>query len=248
MKKKRIFIIIVALIGVSAIAAVVLLYIGVILFNNPSRGRYPVRGVDVSSYQGEIDWDVFAGQGIDFAFIKATEGSTFQDSRFAYNWENAGKTGLRIGAYHFFSFESPGETQAENFIRTVPIKEGMLPPAVDIEFYGAEEENPAQQVKVQGILTEILNGMENHYGVKPIIYATRKTYDRYIESAYPEYDIWIRSVWTKPHIPDSEWTFWQYTNRERLEGYSGEEKYIDMNVFSGTRDAFERYAMSYGRE
>jgi lysozyme len=247
MRKNLIFIVM-ALIGISAIAAAVLLYNGVILFNNPPRGRYPVRGVDVSSYQGEIDWDVLAGQGIDFAFIKATEGSTFQDSRFAYNWENAGKTDLRIGAYHFFSFESPGETQAENFIRTVPMTDGMLPPVVDIEFYGDEENNSAQQEKVQGILTEILTGMEDHYGVKPIIYATRDTYERYIENAYPEYDIWVRSVWTRPRIPDSEWTFWQYTNREQLKGYCGDEKYIDMNVFSGTRDAFGRYALSCDRE
>lgn len=76
--------------------------------------------MDVSSWQGEIDWPTLAGQGLSFAFIKATEGSGFTDPRFSYNWEQARKTALRVGAYHFFSYDSPGETQADNFIAAVP--------------------------------------------------------------------------------------------------------------------------------
>ena len=52
-----------------------LFYNGVVLFNNPSNMEFPVRGVDVSSYQGTIDWNVLASQNIQFAFIKATEGN-----------------------------------------------------------------------------------------------------------------------------------------------------------------------------
>ena len=104
-----------ALLTAAAVLAA-LFFTGVLKLNTPSRERYPVRGVDVSSWQGEIDWPTLAGQSLSFAFIKATEGSGFTDPRFSYNWEEARKTALRVGAYHFFSYDSPGKTQADNFI------------------------------------------------------------------------------------------------------------------------------------
>lgn len=72
-------------------------------------------GVDVSTYQGDVDWPALRAQGVDFAFIKATEGSSLQDRQFSANWENAQAAGVRVGAYHFFSYDSPGETQADQF-------------------------------------------------------------------------------------------------------------------------------------
>ena len=97
---------------------------------------YPVRGVDVSNFQGEVDWNTLSAQNISFAYIKATEGSSYKDERFDYNWKNASDCDLRIGAYHFFSFESSGETQAGNFIKTVKAVDDMLPPVIDVEYYG----------------------------------------------------------------------------------------------------------------
>lgn len=88
--------------------AALLIYHGVILLNNPSETEYPVRGVDVSSYQGEIDWGVLSAQNLDFAFIKATEGSSMVDPCFAYNFSEAQKCDISVGAYHFFSYDSPG--------------------------------------------------------------------------------------------------------------------------------------------
>ena len=93
-------------------------------------------GIDVSYHQGDIDWETLSRQGIDFAFIKATEGSGYADTYFRNNYKNAADTDIRIGAYHFFSFDSPGKTQAENFIRTVPVTDDMLPPVIDLEYYG----------------------------------------------------------------------------------------------------------------
>ena len=112
-----------ALAVLAAIASgilVCLVWNGWILLNHPSRTRYPVRGVDVSHYQGTIDWPVLAAQDLDFAYIKATEGSSHTDEKFAENWEAAKDTGLRIGAYHFFSFDSPGESQLKHF--TFPLR------------------------------------------------------------------------------------------------------------------------------
>ena len=220
-----------------------LLYNGVFWFVNPSRADYPVRGVDVSEYQGQIDWDVLSAQGLSFAFIKATEGSTYRDPCFQDNWEQAGRTELAVGAYHFFSYDSDGKTQAANFIAAVPADGASLPPVVDIEFYGAYRKAPAAKEAVQPMLDALLDELERHYRRRPILYATMDAYRLYLQGGYGEYPIWIRSVLSRPELPDGrEWTFWQYSPRGKLYGYRGTEPYIDLNVFNGTRQAFEAFA------
>lgn len=232
----------------SAVISAVLIFLaaavwnGLILLNNPSREKYPVRGVDVSSYQGNIDWSELSSNGISFAFIKATEGSSFVDPCFEYNYAEARKTSLRVGAYHFFSFDSAGDTQSENFISAVNGFVGMLPPVIDLEFYGEKQKNPPSQSAVRSELNIMLKRLEENYGIKPIIYATQDSYEEYLAGGYGDYDIWIRDIIGKPKLPDGRnWTFWQYTNRERLNGYKGEERFIDMNVFCGTADEFDNY-------
>ncbi len=231
-----------AALAVLALTAFALVFHGVILLNNPSRTRYPVRGVDVSSYQGEIDWQVLSGQGISFAFIKATEGSSHVDPCFAENYRQAAETSLRIGAYHFFSFDSPGKTQADNFIAQVKPVDNMLPPVVDVEFYGNKELDPPEPEAVRAQLDVFLQELEAYYGMKPILYSTEKAYDLYLAGEYADYDIWFRDVIGFPQLSDGrQWTFWQYSNRGRLEGYAGEESYIDLNVFFGTLEEFAAY-------
>ena len=221
-----------------------LLWNGIVLLNNPSDEKYPVKGVDVSSYQGDIDWQTLARQNIQFAFIKATEGSQFVDPHFSYNFSEAMKTNLRIGAYHFFSYDSSGKTQAAHFMATVPNTENMLPPVIDVEFYGDKERHLPDPAAVEKELAVMLTELEDHYGVKPIIYATEKSYGLYIQPSFPENDLWIRNVVSKPHIPsENPWVFWQYTNRNRLSGYAGKERFIDMNVFYGSQDDFDNYGM-----
>ncbi len=234
---------IVLLVGMIGVGA--LFYFGVLHLNNPSAKQYPIRGVDVSAYQGEIDWQILSQQGISFAFIKATEGSKYVDPRFSYNWEQAGKTDLRVGAYHFFSFDSAAQTQAANFIQTVPPMPGMLPPVIDVELYGEKKSTPPDRETVLPELKLMLAQLEEAYGVKPIIYATMTAYQLYLADNLAEYDIWIRDILCKPKLSDGRgWRFWQYTDRARLKGYQGEERYIDMNIFSGTESEFAAYGMT----
>lgn len=242
MRRKAFIIADVAVIA-AAIVTALLFWLGILKFNSPSRKDYPIRGVDVSSYQGVIDWDEIRSQDIDFAFIKATEGSGFVDERFMYNWENAKKSGIRVGAYHFFSFDSAGETQAENFISTVASFENMLPPVVDVELYGAYLSAPPTDTDtIKTELRVLLRALEDEYGKTPILYATGRSYEMFLQDDFEEYDIWIRDVFSFPKLPDGrEWTFWQYTNRGRLHGYDGEERYIDLNVFFGDEDEFKNY-------
>ncbi len=239
MKKRYKWIVPICIAGAFALLGA-LLYNGVIHINNPSLREYPVRGVDVSGYQGLIDWDVLASQDIRFAYIKATEGSGMQDEMFKTNWQAATKTSLKVGAYHFFSFESPGNTQADNYIRTVPKLKGGLPPAVDLELYGKYSELPPSRAEISRELDSMLVKLEKHYGKKPVIYVTSRSYKLYIQGGYTENPIWIRSVITKPILPDGHrWTFWQYSARHALPGYAGEERFIDMNAFSGSPAQFE---------
>ena len=242
--KKRITIAVgaVCLLGLAALAAVLLIINGVYLPNAAKADKYEVMGVDVSHYQGEINWKVLSGEGIDFAFIKATEGSSYVDPTYEYNSCEAAKTDLKIGAYHFFSFDSAGSAQAENFIAAVGKGEGMLPPTVDLEPYGGYKRSLPPKETVKPELDTLLVALEEYYGKKPIIYTTELAYKKYLSGGYEEYDIWIRNVLTSPNLSDSrEWRFWQYSDRGRLKGYSGEERFIDLNVFRGTRDEFERY-------
>lgn len=240
--KKTIIILLISFLAVCSAIVFLLFRNGEILLNHPSDKEYPVKGIDVSHYQGEIDWNTLSSQDISFAFIKATEGSTFVDDRFDYNLENACKSGLSVGAYHFFSYDSPGSLQAENFINTARPFEGMLPPVIDLEFYGDYYMNPPGKDEVKPELDALIAALEEHYGLKPIIYVTEKSYELYISGSYEQYDIWIRNVITKPRLADNrQWTFWQYTDRARLEGYSGEEKFIDINVFNGSEDEFNAY-------
>lgn len=220
-----------------AAALVYAVYYGYYHVNGFRAAKYPIRGVDVSHYQGEIEWNVLADQDIQFAYIKATEGSTYVDERFEENYREARQTRLKVGAYHFFSFDSPGVSQAENFIKTVEAFDGMLPPVVDVEFYGNKEADPPDPEEVLPELQAYLETVEEVYGLRPIIYATYESWELYIDDQFDDYLLWIRDIWNQPR--DSvDWILWQYTNRGRLKGFSGVEPYVDLNVFNSTMDEY----------
>ena len=233
------------ILAAAALAALaVLRWRGLLLLSHESNpDQWEVFGVDVSSYQGVVDWPVLAAQGVDFAFIKATEGSTLRDGRFADNWTGAQAAGARAGAYHFLSYDTPGETQADNFIDLVPVTEGALPPVVDIEFYGDYLEQPPEKEHVRSILDPLLERLEAHYGVKPILYVTYRSYYLYLAgSGYGEYPIWCSSPTVFPLVPG--WDFWQYSHTARLEGYNGSQDRIDLNIFRGSREQFQRFGLA----
>lgn len=199
--------------------------------------KYPVWGVDVSNWQGTIDWQKLHSQGVSFAFIKATEGSGHTNDSIRYNLDNASETGIKISAYHFFSFDSSGETQAANYIASVGKDEIDMPPVVDIEYYGDKKIHKPSSEETEAILRPLLERLEEYYGVKPIIYTTIPAYFRYVKSEFSDYPLWIRSVNFEPDLMD--WQFWQYCDHGKLDGYEGDEQYIDLNVYCGSRREFE---------
>ena len=240
MKKgiKRLIIALISLILVVAIifsSVFVLAKMKVIYINNwfVNKNESTI-GVDVSSYQANINMNKLKEQNIQFIYIKATEGSKAQDNTFEKNWDNAKKAGLLSGAYHFFSFDSEGKTQAENFINTVDDNmKGRLIPAVDVEYYGDKKENPPKKEDVVRELKVFVDALEKEYGVKPIIYSGAEIYDKYLKGEFDEYKKWISSFYTPLSWNyKDDWYIWQYLNKGELEGYSGGEKYIDLNILN----------------
>ena len=204
--------------------------------------KYPVKGVDVSAYQKDIDWKGLESEDISFAFIKATEGSSHKDKKFEYNWKEAHKTGMKVGAYHFMSYDTEGHKQAENYIKTVNKKFGMLPPVIDVEFYGKYVNTHPSREKMYSVLDVMLKELEKEYNRKPIIYTNSYIYDNYISGKYDDYSIWISDHSVPDKLSDGRsWTFCQYTFKAKSKYVAGGEKYVDMNVFNGSKWEFRRY-------
>jgi lysozyme len=215
-------------------AVVLAMTVGLLVVNwmRPGVWSYPVRGIDVSHHQGEIDWQALAGAKLRFAFIKATEGRDHRDTRFALNWQEADRAGLVRGAYHFFTFCSPGLAQAEHFLKVVPPTAGALPPAIDVEFAG----NCRSWTAIDDIrreLTVFLGRIEEAWGRRPLLYLTSESDERIVAGHFDGYPIWIRNVIWRPHPEKPPWLFWQFSDDGELPGIGTP---VDMNVFHGSEE------------
>lgn len=202
----------------------------------PDRDRYPLRGIDVSHHQGPIDWPEVAEDDVAFAYIKATEGGSFVDERFATNWAQARAAGIPSGAYHFFTFCRTGAEQARNFVDTVPAEPDALAPAVDLEFGGNCGDRPSN-AELRRELDAFLDVVEQAYGREAIFYVTPDFLDAYAD-ALPARDFWWRAIIS---TPDGSWRFWQFHNGARVDGIDGP---VDLNVFEGDRAAFDAWRRS----
>jgi lysozyme len=213
-------------IGISVIIFV-LCFFGVWIPNEPSKSKYPIRGVDVSHHQGRVDWNAVRASGISFAYIKATEGSDFTDGQFAENWEKTAVAGLLRGAYHFFTLDSSGEAQASHLIATVPIDDAALPPAIDLEFSGYNKNRRPTSESFRRELSIFYDALCTRYHTTPVVYTTRDFQEQYL-ARMPIERLWIREVLTTPR---RSWLFWQFTPRGRVKGVA---TFVDLNVFSGS--------------
>jgi lysozyme len=191
-----------------------------------SHRHYPYRGIDVSHHQGHIAWSKLPRQGVDFAYIKATEGGDHVDRRFSTNWHAARAAGIRRGAYHFFTFCRSGRAQAAHFVRHVPVDPNALPPAVDLEFPGNCAHRPSR-AKFHKELGDFLRIVEARYGKPAVLYVTRVFDRRYRVSATLDRPLWLRSLHAEPSFAARPWTIWQVSNVRRLDGVNG---HVDWTV------------------
>jgi lysozyme len=199
----------------------------------PDVGAYPVRGVDVSHYQGVIDWPKAAASGVSFVYMKATESTGYVDETFARNWDGAAAAGLSRGAYHFWNFCQDGGAQADLFVKTVPASPSMLPPVVDLEQSGSCRTLPSRAAFRAG-LAAFAAKVKAAYGRTPILYVNYSIYQRYFSGENGSYRFWIADVrHARPSLPVG-WTLWQYGWHGSVPGIPGE---VDVNAFNGTREA-----------
>jgi lysozyme len=200
--------------------------------------NFSVHGIDVSKHQSIISWEDVQQMkvkdvSLSFAFMKATEGVDNVDVQFRRNWRNAGEQQLARGAYHFFIASKNGKTQALNFIRTVDLRKGDLPPVLDVELtFGVPLKDLQQRV------SDWLQIVEKEYGVRPIIYTNADFYTRYLAGRFDEYPLWVAHylVKDKPRIK-RDWTFWQHSESGHVNGINA---FVDFNVFNGDGFDFEQ--------
>jgi lysozyme len=187
-----------------------------------------VRGIDVSHYQGAVDWQQVKAAGNQFAFAKATEGITLLDSEFATNWPGMKAAGLLRGAYHFFEPADDAGQQATFFLSTVQFESGDLPPVLDVETAAA-----TPSALWQGVQTW-LDQVAAATGMTPILYLDSSfANENDAPSSLAAYPLWLAQYEVDlPTVPTgwTTWLLWQYSQSGTVNGVSGS---VDLDQLNG---------------
>ena len=194
---------------------------------------YEIHGIDISHYQGKIDWEqlknaMIKGCPVRFVIIKSTEGSSRLDENFRENFNQARDFGFIRGVYHFWSNKSTAREQAYYFLDQVHLTDGDLPPVLDIEHKPADK-------SVENFQRDVLTWLhivEDKYHVKPIIYTYYKFKEQYLSApVFEDYPYWIAHYYVDKVQYKGKWKFWQHTDVGKLPGIKG---YVDFNIYNGS--------------
>ncbi|MCD8304620.1 MAG: glycoside hydrolase family 25 protein [Prevotellaceae bacterium] len=194
--------------------------------------EYDVRGIDISHYQKDIDWEVLrnakvGGRPLRFVIVKATEGLTMTDENFNDNFYRVRENDLIRGAYHFYIPGSDPRGQAEFYLRQVHLEPGDLPPILDIERRGDE---PLEQF--QAGVRRWLEIVEAVYETAPVIYTNLDFRRKYLsDPAFDRYPLWIANYYKRKLTYEGEWALWQYTDLGSLPGVKHK---VDFDLFNGS--------------
>ena len=199
---------------------------------------FPVRGIDISAHNGEVDFEKAAAMGLKFVIMKASEGSDFKDAAFISNIKRARQAGLKVGIYHFFRFDSDGRMQALNLLHSVRGRKFDMPLVIDLEEWG----NPSVPARtVASRLRAMLETLESA-GMSVMLYTNKDGYYRYVRGRLDEYPLWLCSF---SEIDRSiPWTFWQYSHR----GHIGDSfRFVDLDLFRGDSLQWEKWISTHPR-
>lgn len=194
---------------------------------------YEIHGIDISHYQGKIDWEqlknaMIEGCPVRFVIIKSTEGASRLDDHFRENFNQVRDYGFIRGVYHFWSNKSSAREQAYYFLDKVHLTEGDLPPVLDIEHKPADKSVDDFQ---RDVLTW-LHIVEDKYHAKPIIYTYYKFKEKYLSApVFDDYPYWIAHYYVDKVQYQGKWKFWQHTDAGKLPGIKG---YVDFNIYNGS--------------
>ena len=190
-------------------------------------------GFDVSEYQSKINWEqtyhIEEAFELSYVFIRATAGEDKIDSRFEENWKGAKARQLIRGAYHYYRPNENSIEQATNFINNVTLQKGDLPPVLDIEKLPKTQSVARLKVGLRNWLTAV----EKHYGVKPIIYSGESYYKDFLKEEFSAYPLWIANYNFWRNDLESDWQFWQFTEKAKIEGI---DAMVDLNIFNGDKN------------
>lgn len=198
-----------------------------------SKHKNKAIGIDVSEYQGNINWQkvkwIDEVYEINFVLIRATAGNDRVDAQFEKNWDNAKSKKMIRGAYHYYRPNENSLQQANFFIKRVKLKKGDLPPVLDIEKLPKNQSLDSLKVGLRRWLLRV----ENYYGVKPIIYSGDKYFTTFLEKQFSDYTFWIANYSVFDEKIDKSWQFWQFTENANVDGIKGN---VDLNIFNGTKN------------
>ncbi len=176
-------------------------------------------GIDVSHYQGKIDWDAVAGSAeVSYAYLKATEGASLVDDTYAYNLKEARRVGLSVGSYHFYRPNISWQEQLKNLTSNVDPETQDLVPIIDIEHRGHVSE-----AKFIQDLKDFVKAVERHYGKKPLLYSYQNFYNRHLRELFTDYH-WMIAKYKdeRPVLQDGKkFIIWQYTSKGSIPGVKG---------------------------
>ena len=193
-------------------------------------------GIDVSYYQGDISWPRVRRAGVRFAFIRVSDGSTIEDTKFAANWSGAKQAGILRGAYQFFRPEEDPIAQANLLVAALRVRgAGELPPVIDIEVTGGL---PLAAVVANARLW--IEHVRSQLGVEPIVYTNYGMFRWGGAEPLAGQLLWLAHYTEScPSIPPPwrQWTFWQYTENGRVDGIDGA---VDLDVFAGPPEELRR--------
>jgi len=200
-----------------------------------------LKGIDVSYYQAEIDWDKVKAAGRDFAFIRVSDGTKFEDPRFEANWSGARDAGVVRGAYQYFRPSEDPVAQANVLVAKMgTLAPDDLPPVLDVEITEGLSSLRLQQKVHTWLLT-----VEAATGRKPIVY-TMAGMSGSLGTQFTAYPLWVANWGVKcPRMPSkwSGWKFWQGSDRGTVAGIH--EK-VDTDVFNGTMTDLQAFIAETG--
>ena len=195
-------------------------------------------GIDVSYHQEAIRWPRVQEAGIQFAFIRVSDGTAVPDPRFVENWAAARRAGIRRGAYQYFRPDDSATAQADLLLAALAFDPGELPPVLDVETSGGRSPRQiADKIRVW------LARVRDQLHVEPIIYTGPEFWRDGVDSAdFTTQPLWLAhytSICPTVPAPWTRWAFWQYSETGRVPGITGR---VDLNVFHGTPDQLDDFA------
>lgn len=212
----------------------------------PTEVKGPVLGIDVSHFQGEVEWKKIRKAGITFTYAKATQGENYHDPKFPANWKGAQKAGLYRGAYHFYMVGQDPVQQALSFINRIgTLEKGDLPPMLDLEQACIPKGHRMETEVFQQNVKKWLDQVEKELGMRPIIYTNRPFANDYLDHPdFSRYKLWMAEYGVrKPRLPKTwskaGWTIWQRSPKGAVEGEVGN---VDHDILNGSLENLQKLA------